>query len=54
MNENKHIIIIRQIVQAAIFLAKEGLPIRSKKNPGSFLALHKDATTDKILFDLWP
>ena len=57
MNENKHI--IRQIVQAVVFLAKQGLPLRgdvediqSKKNPGNFLALLKEyATTDQILFN---
>ena len=57
MNDNKHI--IRQIVRAVAFLAKQGLPFRgdfesiqSKKNPGNFLALPKDyATVNKILFD---
>ena len=44
MNENRHI--IRQIVHAVIYLAKQGLPLRGDvedingvKNPGNFLAL---------------
>lgn len=57
MNENKQI--IRQIVRAILFLTKQGLSlrgdvedIRSRKNPGNFLALLKDyAATDKILFN---
>ena len=59
MNENKHI--IRQIVRAIIFLAKQGLPFRgdvecslqsNKKNPGNFLALLKNyAATDEALFN---
>ena len=56
-NENKHI--IRQIVRAVLFLAKQGLPFqgdvedfKSNKNPGNFLALLKDyAATDNTLFD---
>ena len=59
MNENKHI--IRQIVRAIIFLAKQGLPFRgdvecslqsNKKNPGNFLALLKNyAAADEALFN---
>ena len=56
MNENRHI--IRQIVRAVIYLAKQGLPLRgdvedvnSMKNPGHFLALLKDySTEDEILY----
>ena len=56
MNENRHI--IRQIVHAVIYLAKQGLPLRgdvedvnSMKNPGHFLALLKDySTEDGILY----
>lgn len=56
MDENRHI--IRQIVRAVVYLAKQGLPFRgnvesisSVKNPGNFLALLKDyATEDKILY----
>ena len=55
MNENKHI--MRQIVRAIIYLAKQGLPFRGNnedlslcKNPGNFLALLKNyAETDDIL-----
>ena len=56
MNENRHI--IRQIVRAVIYLAKQGLPLRGDvedingvKNPGHFLALLKDyASKDEILY----
>ena len=55
MNENKQI--MRQIVRAVIYLAKEGVLFRGdvedvnlNKNPGNFLALLKDyAETDPIL-----
>ena len=55
MNENKHI--MRQIVRAILYLAKQGLPFRGDnenlsltKNPGNFLALLKNyAETDDIL-----
>ncbi len=54
MGENKHI--MRQIVRAIIFLAKQGLPFHGdvedvslSKNPGNFLTLLKDyAETDTI------
>ena len=59
MNENKHI--IRQIVRAIIFLAKQGLSFRgdvecslqsNQKNPGNFLALLKNyAAADEDLFN---
>ena len=59
MNENKHI--IREIVRAIIFLAKQGLPFRgdvecslqsNKKNPGNFLALLKNyAAAGEALFN---
>ena len=55
MNETKQI--MRQIVRAVIYLAKQGVPFRDdvedvklNKNPGNFLALLKDcAETDPIL-----
>ena len=55
MNENKQI--MRQIVCAVIYLAKQGVPFRGdvedvnlNENPGNFLALLKDhAETDPIL-----
>ena len=56
ISENKQI--IRQIVRAVIFLAKQGLPFRrdvegvqTNKNPGKFLALFKDyAATGDVFF----
>ena len=56
MNENRHI--IRQIVRAVIYLAKQGIPLRGDvedingvKYPGHFLALLKDyASKDEILY----
>ena len=53
--ENKHI--LKQIVHAILFLAKQGLPfrgvaedVRSQKNPGNFLALLKMlAESDSLL-----
>ena len=55
MAENKHI--LRQIVRAVLFLAKQGLAFRghkedidSQKNPGNFLALLSAfAETDSVL-----
>ena len=55
MAENKHI--LRQIVRAVMFLAKQGLAFRgdkedihSQKNPGNFLALlNTFAETDSVL-----
>ena len=56
ISENKQI--IRQILRAVIFLAKQCLLFRgdvegvqANKNPGNFLALLKDyAATDDVLF----
>ena len=57
IKDNKHV--LRQIVQAIIFLGKQGLPLRgdkedisdSTKNPGNFLALLKMlSNNDPLLF----
>ena len=57
MNKNRHI--LRQIVRAILFLAKQGIALHGKKedltarkNPGNFLALLKDfAENDKVVLD---
>ena len=57
MRKNEHI--LRQIVRAILFLAKQGIAFRGKvedielnKNPGNFLALLKTfAESDEVLYD---